>query len=152
MKRTIIRVSALALVASLAAVLALSASAAPAARHGKQKSEHVSLTVVPGGKKGPDGKQHDAFLGETTIHATVGERVTVTVKNTDGGLHSFTSPALGLSEIFPGNKTTTFSFVAKKAGKFEWHCVMPCDSEAKAWAMSGAHRDGYMGGYVVVTA
>ncbi len=147
LKRSI-RVLALAVAASLAALLAVTASASTAR---PQKVEHVSLTVVPGGKKGPDGRKHDAYLGRTTIDATVGEKVVVTVKNTDGGLHSFTSPSLGLSQVFAGNKTTTFSFTAKKAGKYEWHCVMPCDSEAGAWAMTNVHRDGYMGGYVIVT-
>lgn len=146
MKGTFAIAVAIALAASLAAVAAGQASASA------KKAESVSLKIVPAGKKGPDGKMHDAYIGKTTIKATVGEKVTVTVKNTDGGAHSFTAPGLKVNEVFPGNKTTTFSFTVKKTGKFQWFCDIPCDSEAGHWAMSDTHRPGYMGGTVVVTA
>jgi hypothetical protein len=35
--------------------------------------------------------------------------------------------------------------MATKAGRFEWMCVIPCDSDAKGWAMT---HPGYMAGYI----
>jgi plastocyanin len=117
------------------------------------KPETINVAVKADdehGKLGPDGKWHDAFLPATfTVHA--GDKVTVSVKNYDGGAHSFTSPSLGLNAMIPAGSMshphqTTFTFTApKKPGRYAWWCAMPCDP----WAMSHV---GYMRGYVTVKA
>lgn len=120
-------------------------------------TEAVKLTIKSDdehGKRGPDGKWHDAYLpGNFTVHA--GDKVTVTVYNYDSGSHTFTSatlsPSGAINEMIPaGSETaphkTTFTFTApSKTGKYLWWCAMPCDP----WAM--AHI-GYMRGYVTVVA
>jgi plastocyanin len=117
-------------------------------------TQSVSISVKADdehGRKGPDGKWHDAFLpADFSVHA--GDKVTVTVTNYDGGPHSFTSPSMGVNETIPGGgsmtapRTMTFTFTAPaKAGKYQWWCSVPCDP----WAMA---RDGYMRGIVTVTA
>jgi len=102
------------------------------------------------GRLGPDGKWHDAFLpADFKVHP--GAKVTVTVKNYDGGAHTFTSPSLAVNATLPAGSLshphqTTFTFTApKKAGRYAWWCAIPCDP----WAMS---HDGYMRGYVTVAA
>jgi plastocyanin len=127
---------------------ALASTAAPLS-----KPETINVAVKADdehGRLGPDGKWHDAFLpANFTVHP--GDKVTVTVKNYDGGAHSFTSPSLGLNAIIPAGSMshphqTTFTFTApKKAGRYGWWCAMPCDP----WAMSHV---GYMRGYVTVAA
>lgn len=106
----------------------------------KSDSEH--------GKKGPDGKWHDAYLpADFTVAA--GAKVVVTVLNYDDGSHSFSSSSLNVNALIKGGKSnkpssTTFSFIApKKSGKYAWWCAMPCDP----WAMS---HNGYMRGIVTV--
>lgn len=118
------------------------------------KSTSMTLAVKADdehGRKGPDGQWHDAYLpADFTVQA--GETVNVTVKNYDGGPHTFTAPGLGLNVTIPGGgsltapKTVTFTFTAPKTpGKIAWWCAVPCDP----WAMA---HDGYMRGYVTVTA
>lgn len=99
------------------------------------KPESIKLAVKADdehGRLGPDGKWHDAFLpADFKVHA--GDKVTVTVENYDGGAHSFTSPALGVSATIPAGsmshpRRTTFTFNApKKTGRYAWWCAMPCD-------------------------
>lgn len=128
------------------------AAVAPAVKAAPTQS--VSLSVKADdehGRKGPDGKWHDAFLpADFSVHA--GDKVTVTVTNYDGGPHSFTSPSMGVNETIPGGgsmtapRTVTFTFTAPaKTGKYEWWCSVPCDP----WAMA---HNGYMRGLVTVTA
>lgn len=118
------------------------------------KPESVKLLVKADdehGRKGPDGKWHDAFLpGDFSVQA--GAKVTVTVMNYDGGPHTFTAPSLGVNAIIPGGGSLsaphqmTFTFTAPtKAGKYQWWCAVPCDP----WAMK---HNGYMRGFVTVTA
>ena len=104
------------------------------------------------GRRGPDGKWHDAFLpADFAVHA--GSTVTVTFVNYDGGAHTFTSPAMGLSFTIPAGggslsqpRTVTLKFKApSKPGKYAWFCAIPCDP----WAMA---HDGYMRGFVTVRA
>lgn len=136
-------------------------SSAVMARPARQLTvQHVKIVVksdTEHGKKGPDRKWHDAFLpANFTVHR--GAKVVVTVVNHDDGAHSFTSAGLHVNAVIPGGKdienptegaekikpkTTTFSFIATKRGRFAWHCALPCDS----WAMIHA---GYMKGYVTV--
>jgi hypothetical protein len=126
-----------------------STTAAPVAR-----PEAVKLAVktdVEHGRRGPDGKWHDAFLpAGFIVHA--GAQVTVTVTNYDSGQHTFTSPSMGVNAIIPGGGTLgaphqmTFTFTApNKAGKYQWWCAVPCDP----WSMA---HNGYMRGFVTVAA
>jgi plastocyanin len=121
------------------------------------KPESVKLVVrsdTEHGRRGPDGKWHDAFLpGDFTVHA--GDTVTVTVTNYDNMMHSFTSSSLSsgqlINQMIPAGSagspsTTTFRFKAPSTpGKYAWWCAVPCDP----WAMA---HDGYMRGYVTVAA
>ena len=110
----------------------------------------VAKSDTEHGRKGPDGKWHDAFLpADVTVKA--GQRVTLTFTNYDDMMHSFNAAQLGVNVMIPGAKagkpgTATVTFTApRKAGAYLWICAMPCDP----WAMS---HDGYMRGYVTVTA
>jgi plastocyanin len=119
------------------------------------KSEAVKLVIksdAEHGKRGPDGKWHDAFLpGDFKVQP--GATVTVTVLNYDNMTHSFTSSALSsaqlINQMFPAGSAsspseTTFKFTAPSTpGKYAWWCAVPCDP----WAMA---HDGFMRGYVTV--
>jgi plastocyanin len=118
----------------------------------KAQTLHISVKADDEhGRRGPDGKWHDAFLpADFTVHA--GAQVTVTVDNYDGGPHSFTSPSMGVNQIIPGGgsmsspQQVTFRFTApKKPGHYQWWCAVPCDP----WAMA---HNGYMRGIVTVSA
>lgn len=135
-----------------AATVAVPAAAASAPAAPVSKPEAVKLLVktdTEHGRRGPDGKWHDAFLpGDFTVHA--GDKVTVTVENYDSSPHTFTAPAMGLNAIIPGGGSvsspheTTFTFTAPKtAGRYQWWCSIPCDP----WAMA---HNGYMRGFVTV--
>lgn len=116
------------------------------------KTQTVSLTVLPGGRLGPDGKMHDTF-SQTDFNIVQGVPTTITVYNYDSGQHSITSPTLGLNIQLKGSPkngvpgVTTYTFTPTKAGDFTWQCVVPCDTEANGWAMS---HDGYMMGKITV--
>jgi len=113
-------------------------TAAPSA-----KANVIELKVIASGKKGPDGKLHDDFT-VTDFHVTVGDPVTLRIDNTDTVPHSITSPEAGVSiVVLPG--THDYTLLVKQAGKFEWHCVFPCDP----WSM--AHV-GYMRGFITASA
>ena len=115
------------------------------------------------GQKGSDGLQHDTTYG-ANFRVKKGERVTVTFYNFDEGPHTITNKALGLNVKIPGATNekkgipskTVFSFTAKKVGNFRWYCSLPCDKGQGYWAMNvtkaGIARDGFMAGYVTVTA
>lgn len=113
--------------------------------------EDVSLTIKSDeehGRKGSDGNWHDAYLpADFTVHP--GATVRVSVRNYDESGHTFTAAGLGANEtIAPGSEaqpsTTTFSFKAPtRRGRYEWHCMVPCDP----WAMEHA---GFMKGFVTV--
>jgi hypothetical protein len=105
---------------------------------------------VEHGRKGPDGAWHDAAVPAIfTVHA--GAKITVDAFNYDVAPHSFTGPSLSVNQVLPkGTATnpteTKFTFTAPTTpGRYPWWCVFPCDP----WAMS---HDGYMRGYVTVTA
>ena len=103
----------------------------------------IKTTIVPEGKKGPEGEKHDVF-SVTNFNAKVGQPMKIIVDNTDDTNHSITSPEAGVNVITtPG--VHTYTVVITKAGKFSWACVVPCDN----WAMQHA---GYMAGYFNVTA
>lgn len=103
------------------------------------------------GKRGPDGKWHDAATpANFTVHA--GAMVTVMAMNYDTSPHSFTASDLGIDVLIPaaGSPSSpamvTFKFHApSKPGRYLWHCKLPCDPFAMV-------HIGYMLGYVTVKA
>lgn len=139
--------------AAVSALFAVSAGSADAAKTGAtaRTSQVVNIVVksdTEHGKKGPDGKWHDAFL-PASFTVQRGARVVVTVLNYDDSMHTFNAPGLHVNQmIMGGNATkplkTTFTFTATKDGRFLWHCDPQCDP----WAM---HHVGFMRGYVTVT-
>ena len=117
------------------------AQSAPAAA-----TKPVSLKIIGSYKIAPDGKKHDAFT-QTEFAVKVGQPVTLKIDNTDNAPHSITSTVAGVNIIAqPG--VHTYTLVVSKAGKFEWYCMLPCDSDANGWAMQ---NPGYMSGYITAT-
>jgi len=131
------------------------AATAASAHRAKAVVAHTTIAIVAKsdgqhGRKGPDGKWHDAFLpADFTVKA--GQRVTLTFTNSDDMMHSFNAAQLKVNAMVPGAKAgkpgkATVTFTApSKPGRYLWICAMPCDP----WAMA---HDGYMRGYVTVTA
>jgi uncharacterized cupredoxin-like copper-binding protein len=118
----------------------VAAAPAPAA------SPLISLSVAGGNKRGPDGKLHDSF-SKTNFAVKVGQPTQVRIDNKDEGTHSITSPQTGVRiVVLPG--VHTYTITATTAGRFEWLCIIPCDTEAKGWAMT---HPGYMAGYITAT-
>lgn len=106
----------------------------------------IRLSIEGGVKRGPDGKLHDAF-SKTNFQVKVGQPVRLQINNHDNAPHSITSAAAGVSVIaLPG--THTYTMVVKTAGRFEWICILPCDSDAAGWAMK---QPGYMAGYITAS-
>jgi heme/copper-type cytochrome/quinol oxidase subunit 2 len=102
----------------------------------------VDLTVSAGLKPGPDGKLHDAF-SVTNFYTHVGQPVKLIINNTDTVAHSIMAPGAGVNIIVrPG--THTYTLLIRKAGRFQWMCMMPCDP----YSMS---HDGYMRGYIIAS-
>ena len=129
-------------------------SAALAAHHGAATvtPAYVNMVIVPGVRLGSDEKLHDAFT-PTDFTALAGQKIVVTIYNYDTGSHSFTAPALHLNVVIPAAprngvpSVKTFTFTVKKAGSYQWLCALPCDSDARGWAMSHDH---YMAGTVTI--
>jgi heme/copper-type cytochrome/quinol oxidase subunit 2 len=106
----------------------------------------ISLAVEGSSKKGPDGKMHDAFT-KTEFAVTVGQPTQLKIDNKDDVPHSITSAEAGVSiMVMPGVHTYTINATSK--GRFEWVCIIPCDSDANGWAMT---HPGYMAGYITAT-
>jgi len=102
----------------------------------------VYLSVTPGIKPGADGKLHDAF-SVTDFYTHVGQPVTLVINNTDDVAHSITARSVGVNIVAkPG--THSYTLLVRKAGRFQWMCMMPCDP----YSMS---HDGYMRGYIVAS-
>jgi uncharacterized cupredoxin-like copper-binding protein len=109
-------------------------------------AQSISLSVAGGNKKGPDGKMHDSF-SKTNFAVKVGQPTQLVIDNQDSSPHSITAPGAGVSiTAYPG--THTYTMLATKAGRFEWMCVIPCDTDAHGWAMT---HPGYMAGYINAT-
>jgi heme/copper-type cytochrome/quinol oxidase subunit 2 len=136
-------------------VVTVRAAATPAAAVAPTpKPMAVSMSVkadTEHGRLGPDKQWHDA-IAPADFSVRAGSTVTISVANYDSGPHTFTSPAMNVNGTIPGGGSmaapirTTFTFTApSKPGKYAWWCAVPCDP----WAMA---RDGYMRGYVTVTA
>jgi hypothetical protein len=121
-------------------------TASTSAAASKPPLQPVSLKIIGAFKPGPDGKRHDAFT-TTDFAVHVGQPLTLTIDNTDDVPHSITSPAAGVNiTIQPG--VHDYKLVVNEAGHFQWFCVIPCDSDAKGWAMEHA---GFMAGYITAT-
>ncbi len=106
----------------------------------------VDLKIIGSYKVGPDGKKHDAFT-KTEFAVKVGQPLTLRIDNTDDAPHSITSQVAGVNIIAqPG--VHTYTLVVAKAGRFEWYCMLPCDSDANGWAMQ---NPGFMSGYITAT-
>jgi hypothetical protein len=119
-----------------AAVAPVAASPAPV----------ITLSVAGSNKLGPDGKMHDSF-SKTNFAVKVGKPTQLRIDNKDAGTHSITAPGAGVAiVVLPGVHTYTIN--ATTAGRFEWVCIIPCDSDAKGWAMT---HPGYMAGYVTAS-
>jgi uncharacterized cupredoxin-like copper-binding protein len=123
------------------------ASAVPAARAPQASTPTlVSLTVAGSNKRGPDGKLHDSF-SKTNFAVRVGQPMRLRIDNKDGSPHTITALGTGVNiTVRPG--VHTYTMVATRAGRFEWVCVIPCDSDAGGWAMI---HPGYMAGYITAT-
>jgi uncharacterized cupredoxin-like copper-binding protein len=106
----------------------------------------IRLSVAGANKLGPDGKMHDSF-STTNFAVRVGQPTVLRITNADDVPHSITATATGVSiTVLPG--THSYTLVATKAGRFEWVCVIPCDSDSAGWAMT---HPGYMAGYITAT-
>ncbi len=114
--------------------------------------QDIALTVMPGGKLGPDGKLHDAF-SPANITVEKGVPVHLTIYNYDNMKHSFTSGALGINFLAkPSQKNgeagvASYTFTPRKTGNYSWQCIYPCDLPNHQWSM--AHT-GYMLGTIHV--
>jgi plastocyanin len=102
----------------------------------------VYLTVSPGVKPGTDGKLHDAY-SVTDFYAHAGQPVKLVINNTDDVAHSIVAPNAGVKiMVKPG--THTYTLLVRKAGRFQWFCMMPCDPYSMA-------HNGYMRGFITVS-
>lgn len=105
-----------------------------------------SLKIIGSYKTGPDGAKHDAFT-KTEFAVKVGQPLKLKIDNTDDVPHSITAPVVGVNiAAQPG--THTYTLVVNKAGRFQWYCMIPCDSDAHGWAMQ---NPGFMSGYITAT-
>ncbi|HEY7953324.1 MAG TPA: hypothetical protein VID70_10065 [Solirubrobacteraceae bacterium] len=104
------------------------------------------LKIIGSYKVGPDGKKHDAFT-KTEFAVKVGQPLKLKIDNTDDVPHSIASPAAGVNIIAqPG--VHTYTLLVKSAGRYQWYCMIPCDSDAHGWAMQ---NPGFMSGYITAT-
>jgi hypothetical protein len=128
---------------STTTVTRTTAAVAPAA---SSPAPLVTLSVAGSNKLGPDGKMHDSF-SKTNFAVKVGKPTQLRIDNKDAGTHSITAPGTGVAiVVLPG--VHTYTIKATSAGRFEWLCIIPCDSDAKGWAMA---HPGYMAGYITAT-
>jgi hypothetical protein len=161
MKRLTTYLMLLGAAVACAAFAVSTATASPAT----PKAVYTTMIIVGHtlGQKGSDSLNHDTTYG-ADFSVKRGQRITVSVYNYDEGPHTITNKALGLNVTIAGAKdeekgvpsNTVFSFTPKKAGKFRWHCALPCDKGQGYWAMNVSKasigRDGFMAGYITVTA
>ena len=128
----------------------------------------ITVQVRPGSitMSGVDKAMHDAILPSSWV-VKEGQKFTLTAINYDGGPHSITSPALGLSFTIAAGKenkttkvvtptTSTTTFTATKTGPFHWYCAFPCDGPSHlGMEIKGNDGRGYdtiMGGTIIVEA
>lgn len=122
------------------------ASASAPAAVAPVAAKTVNLQVIGGYKLGPDRKKHDAFT-VTNFAVRVGQPLTLEIDNTDNVAHSITAPVAGVNiTVKPGKHA--YTLLVKAAGRFQWYCLIPCDTDANGWAMQNA---GYMSGYITAS-
>lgn len=122
------------------------AAATPAPAPSTATAKPVDLKIVGSYKLGPDGKKHDAFT-KTEFAVKVGQPLALRINNTDDVPHSISSPVAGVNiTVLPG--THTYKLVVTQAGRFQWFCLIPCDTDSHGWAMQNA---GFMSGYITAT-
>jgi heme/copper-type cytochrome/quinol oxidase subunit 2 len=122
------------------------AVATPAPAASTAAAKVVDLKVIGSYKVGPDGKKHDAFT-KTEFAVKVGQPLKLRIDNTDDAPHSITSPVVGVNiTVKPG--IHTYTLIVTKTGRFQWFCMLPCDSDANGWAMQ---NPGFMSGYITAT-
>ncbi len=123
--------------------------ARPAARQAAiapTPAKTIQTKIVGSGKRGPDGKMHDMFT-VTNFTVTAGQPVKLKIDNTDDVPHSITSAVAGVNIIAqPG--VHTYTLTVAQAGRFQWNCMLPCDTETGGWAMQ---HPGFMSGYITAT-
>jgi heme/copper-type cytochrome/quinol oxidase subunit 2 len=122
-----------------AAKQALAVAPAPAAKA-------IDLKIIGSYRTGPDGAKHDAFT-KTEFAVKVGQPLKLKIDNTDDVPHSITAPIVGVN-ITAAPGTHTYTLLVKQAGRFQWYCMIPCDSDAHGWAMQ---NPGFMSGYITAT-
>jgi uncharacterized cupredoxin-like copper-binding protein len=106
----------------------------------------ITLSIAGSNKKGSDGKLHDSF-SKTNFAVKVGQPTRLRINNTDPTPHSITAPGTGVGiVVMPG--VHTYTMTATTAGRFQWSCIIPCDSDTQGWAMT---HPGYMAGYITAT-
>lgn len=134
-----------------------------AQRHPAADGVTIQYRIVSSGSEqalvGPDGRRHDTFVALGSTNVRVGERVTIVVANFDDMPHGMVFPDLGIAKMIAAGtegkaSTTTFSFVASKAGILRWYCPVPCDTDSGQWAMKtasdGPGQEGFMAGRITV--
>ncbi len=132
-------------VTTVAAPVAAATTAAAASKPATP-ARTIEFSVNGSWKKGPDGKLHDAF-SMTEFKVKAGELVALKINNQDESPHSITSALAGVNIVaMPG--VHTYMLEVKTPGRYEWKCIIPCDTEANGWAMT---HPGYMAGYITVT-
>jgi heme/copper-type cytochrome/quinol oxidase subunit 2 len=132
--------------AATPAAAASSGAAKVSAAKAPGAAKVLGLKIVPSYKIGPDGKKHDAFT-QTEFAVKVGQPLKLRIDNTDNGSHSITSPEAGVNIVAPPG-IHTYTLLVTKAGRFQWYCMIPCDSDANGWAMQNT---GFMSGYITAT-
>jgi hypothetical protein len=106
----------------------------------------LDVKIVGGSKLGPDGKKHDAY-SVTNFPVKVGQSLKLRIDNTDDVPHNIVSPAVNVNILVkPG--VHTYTLAVNTAGRFQWFCTIPCDTDANGWAMQHA---GFMSGYITAT-
>jgi hypothetical protein len=102
----------------------------------------VDVSVIPEGKRGPEGEKHDEFT-VTEFAVRAGQPQELRIDNTDEVPHSITAPEAGVNIVVtPG--IHTYTLLVKQPGRFLWFCTFRCDE----WAMQ---HPGYMSGYITVS-
>ncbi len=116
------------------------------------KTQEVNLTVLPGGRLGPDGKMHDTYT-DPNFTVVEGVPVKLSVYNYDSGTHTISNADLNLNLAVKGSTkkgvpaVSTVTFTPTKTGDFNWQCLDKCDGGMTSYSMT--HK-GYMEGTIHV--
>ena len=114
-------------------VLALIAVASVVAAPARSHEQSITFTIMAG----------DHLYKGGNVALAPGVPVHVTVTNYTREFHTFTVPALGVSELIrparaDGPNTTTFTFTAHTWGAIAWHCqICPSGIHGRMHQMGG---------------